>query len=253
MSMHGLEGRVTVVTGAGNGIGRACAARFAAEGAAVAVLDLDPAAARSVAGEIAGAGGRALAIGLDCTRREDVEQAFRRVDAELGSVDVLVNNVGQSARDRMSDFAEADMAVLDFILDVNLKSCILCSRQVVPTMKARRHGKIVNITSESAVNGSLKTWEYSAAKAGVIGFTRSIARELAPFGINVNAVGPGATRTRAIDQLPRELMERIAQGIPAGRLGEPEDIANAVAFFAGNQSDYVTGQTLLVNGGNWML
>lgn len=251
--MNGIAGRVAVVTGGGNGIGQSCAARLAADGASVAVIDLDPKAAEAVAAEIAQGGVRTLGLGIDCTDLAAIENAFKRIAGELGPVDILVNNVGQSARDRMSDFADADMAVLDFILDVNLKSCVLCSRQVVGSMKARRYGRIVSITSESAVNGSLKTWEYSAAKAGVIGFTRSIARELAPFGINVNAVGPGATRTRAIDQLPKDLVERISKGIPAGRIGLPQDIANAVAFFSGDQSDYVTGQTLLVNGGNWML
>lgn len=251
--MNGIAGRVAVVTGGGNGIGQSCAMRLAADGAAVAVIDLDPKAAEAVAAESGQGGVRTLGLGIDCTDLASIEDAFKRIAGELGPVDILVNNVGQSARDRMSDFADADMAVLDFILDVNLKSCVLCSRQVVVGMKERRYGRIVNITSESAVNGSLKTWEYSAAKAGVIGFTRSIARELAPFGINVNAVGPGATRTRAIDQLPKDLVERISNSIPAGRIGLPSDIANAVAFFSGDQSDYVTGQTLLVNGGNWML
>lgn len=251
--MNGIAGRVAVVTGGGNGIGQSCAARLAADGAAVAVIDLDPNAAQAVAAEIAAGGVKTIGLGVDCTSLEAIEKAFAEIAGTLGPVDILVNNVGQSARGRMSDFADADMEVLDFILDVNLKSCVLCSRQVVGSMKERGYGKIVNITSESAVNGSLKTWEYSAAKAGVIGFTRSIARELAPFGINVNAVGPGATRTRAIEQLPVDLIDKISKGIPAGRMGLPKDIANAVAFFSGDQSDYVTGQTLLVNGGNWML
>lgn len=248
-----LEGKIAVVTGAGNGIGRATALRFSGDGASVALLDLDRASVEEVAAAIEGQGGKALPLALDCSDAGQIEAAFATVREKLGAPDILVNNVGQSAREKMSDFADADMAVLDFILDVNLKSCILCARQVVGAMKERGSGRIVNITSESAVNGSLKTWEYSAAKAGVIGFTRSIARELAPFGITVNAVGPGMTATRAVEKLPPELVRKIADAIPARRMGRPEEIANAIAFFAGDQSDYVTGQTLLVNGGNWML
>ncbi len=251
--MNGIDGRVAVITGAGNGIGAACARRLATDGATVALLDLDPTAAEAVAGEIRASGGQARAMAVDCTDRKAVEAAFAEIASSLGPVDILVNNVGQSARDKMSDFVEADMDVLDMILDINLKSTILCARQVVGPMQARGYGRIVNMTSESAVNGSRKTWEYSAAKAGVIGFTRTIARELAADGITVNAVGPGATATRAMERIPADLLDRIKAGIPAGRLAEPDEIANAVAFFSGDQCAYVTGQTLLVNGGNWML
>ena len=190
---------------------------------------------------------------MDCTDARDVGAGFARIRDELGPVDILLNNVGQSARERMSDFWRSDLETLDFMLAINLKSCILCSRQVVDSMRQRRRGKIVNIASESAVNGSPRCWDYSAAKAGVIGFTRALARELAPFGVNVNAIGPGPVRTRAMDQLPRAVLDSVIAGIPMGRIGEPDEIASAVAFFAGDQSDYVTGQTLLVNGGNWML
>ena len=251
--MNGIDGRIAVVTGAGNGIGAACARRLAADGAAVAMLDLDPAAAAEVASEIESQGGRAQAMAVDCTDRAAVEAAFAEIAATLGPVDILVNNVGQSARDKMSDFVNADMAVLDMILDINLKSTILCARQVVGPMQAKGYGRIVNMTSESAVNGSRQTWEYSAAKAAVIGFTRSIAREFAADGITVNAVGPGATATRAMERIPADLLDRIKAGIPAQRLARPDEIASAVAFFSGDQCAYITGQTLLVNGGNWMI
>jgi len=226
---------------------------LAREGADVALLDIDTAALDVVTAEIRAAGRRAIPITADCTDRDTVVAAFDRIRRELGPVDILLNNVGQSARQHMTAFSSSDLSSLDFLLAVNLTSCVLCSRQVVEEMRQRRTGKIINVTSESAVNGSARTWDYSAAKAGVIGFTRSIARELAPFGINVNAIGPGLTRTRALDQLPRDLVDKLINEIPMGRIGEVEDIANAVAFFATDQSAYVTGQTLLVNGGNWLL
>lgn len=251
--MSDRSGRLAVVTGAANGIGAACAARLAADGASVVLLDRDADAVRNLADRIGWEGGTVASFAVDCTDQTAIESVFAEIAAMVGPVDILVNNVGQSARERMSDFAEADMAVLNFILDVNLKSAVICARQVVPTMKQRGWGRIISLTSESAVNGSLKTWDYSAAKAGVIGFTRSVARELAPFGVTVNAVGPGATATGAMEKIPADLLDRIRAGIPAGRLGRPEEIAHVVAFLADDLSGYVTGQTLLVNGGNWMI
>jgi NAD(P)-dependent dehydrogenase (short-subunit alcohol dehydrogenase family) len=248
-----LERKVAVVTGAANGIGLASALRLARDGASVALLDMDETALQIAAEELRAYGQQALPIPLDCTDPRRVPTAFKSIRNDLGPVDILLNNVGQSARERMSEFSRSDLATLDLLLDVNLKSCIFCSRQVVDDMRQRRSGKIINMTSESAVNGSPRCWDYSAAKAGVIGFTRAVARELAPFNINVNAIGPGPVRTRALDRLPTSLLETIVSGIPMGRVGEPEEIANAVAFFASAQSDFITGQTLLVNGGNWML
>ena len=229
---NSLEGKIAVVTGAANGIGRGCALRLAGDGADVALLDLDEVSLQAPAAEIQALGRRALPITLDCTNRDAVTAAFDRIRRELGPIDILLNNIGQSARERMTEFSSSNLDTLDFLLAVNLSSCILCSRQVVEEMRRRRQGKIINITSESAVNGSPRTWDYSAAKAGVIGFTRSVARELAPFGINVNAIGPGLTRTRALDQLPRDIVDKLVMEIPMGRIGEVEDIANAVAFFA---------------------
>jgi NAD(P)-dependent dehydrogenase (short-subunit alcohol dehydrogenase family) len=248
-----LAGKITVITGAANGIGRTTALLLAQHGADVGLLDFDQRALADLCDEIRGMGRQAVGVPLDCTDRVHVASAFKQVRDALGSVDILVNGVGQSARERMTEFADANLDTLDFLIAVNLKSCILCSHQVVPDMKARRTGKIINIASESAVNGSPRSWDYSAAKAGVIGFTRAIAQEFAPFGINVNAIGPGPIRTRAIGEMQKSVIDDIIAEIPMGRVGEPEDVANAVLFFASDQSAFVTGQTLLVNGGHWML
>jgi NAD(P)-dependent dehydrogenase (short-subunit alcohol dehydrogenase family) len=248
-----LKNRIVVVTGGANGIGRATALRLAGDGADLALLDLDASGLEQTAREVRAIGVRVAVHAIDCTDEAQVEPAFAAIRAELGPVDVLVNNVGQSAREKSHAFVGADLKTLDFLLDVNLKTCIICTRQVVAPMRDRRSGRIINMASEAAVNGAARSWDYAVAKAGVIGFTRALARELAPYQVNVNAVGPGATRTRAIEALPKDLIDRVLSGIPMQRFAEPEEIADVVAFFASDASSYVTGQTLLVNGGNWML
>ena len=160
-----LDGKVAVVTGAANGIGLAAALRLAGDQADVAMLDRDSAALAISADVVRGSGRRVLPIALDCTDASSIALAFVRIREELGRVDILLNNVGQSARERMSAFSEADLGTLDFMLAINLKSCILCSRQVTDDMRERRRGKIINIASESAVNGAPRCWDYSAAKA----------------------------------------------------------------------------------------
>lgn len=248
-----IDNRVAVITGAANGIGRTTALTLAAAGADIGLLDFDSAGLDRIRTEIEALERRAVAVPLDCTDPVHVRSAFKQVRSILGPVDILVNGVGQSARGKMTNFADADLETFDFLIAVNLKSCVLCSHEVAPEMIARRAGKIVNVASESAVNGSPRSWDYAAAKAGVIGFTRAIARELAPHGINVNTIGPGLTRTRAVENMPKGMIDAITAAIPMGRIGEPEDVANAILFFASPLSDYVTGQTLLVNGGHWML
>ena len=248
-----LQARIAVITGAANGIGRASALRLASEGADIALLDLDAAGLERLAGEVRALGRRALPIAANCAEPAAIAASFARVRAELGEPDILLNNVGQSARDRMTEFSSADLSTLDFMLDVNLKSCILCSRQVVEQMRARRSGRIINLASEAAFNGAPLCWDYAAAKGGVVGFTRALARELAPFMVTVNAVGPGLTRTRAMDELPQSVIDAVCAKIPNNTINEPEDIAASIAFFASDDARHVTGQTLLVNGANWML
>lgn len=244
-----FAGKIAVVTGAGNGIGRAAALAFAQEGADVALLDREADALAGSAELVAAQGVRALPIVGDMTVEAEVETAFARVAAELGPVDVLVNNIGQTARERYSEFWQAKPETLRFVVDVSLMTTLMCTRRVVEEMRRRRTGKIVSISSDSAINGDIGTADYAAAKAGVLGFTRSLARELGPFGINVNAICPGPTNTRAMQRIPPDAFERARSTIPLGAICEPEDIANAILFLASDKARFVTGQTLVVNGG----
>lgn len=246
-----VKQKVATVTGSANGIGRAAALRLSCDGAAVALLDRDADGLAETGRLISEAGGRPFALVGDLTDAAFVEDSFGRIASQLGPVDILVNNVGQSAREQASEFWCSEPALWQFMIDISLMTTMLCSRQVVVGMRERRYGRIINISSEAAFIGSKNATSYAAAKAGVIGFTRSLARELAPFHVAVNAVAPGYTRTQALDRLPAEIVQKAIAEIPLGFVGEPEDIAHAVAFFASDESRYITGQTLLVNGGRW--
>jgi len=246
------DSEVAVVTGSANGIGRACAFRLAKNGFNAFLLDRDEENLRDAVREIDQVGGRAGYAVVDLTDRKAVEATFAEIVQSRGAIGVLVNNVGQSARERASEFWCSEPDLWDFMIDISLKTTLICSRQVVPGMRERKSGRIINIASEAALIGSKKATAYAAAKSGVLGFTRSLARELASFQVTVNAVAPGYTRTRALAMLPQDLVEAAISEIPLGFVGEPEDIAHAVAFFASNESRYVTGQTLLVNGGRWL-
>lgn len=251
--MRRLEGKLAVVTGAANGIGRATALRFASEGANVAILDLDEKGLEGTAEAARKAGAKALTIAIDCTDEKLVEQAFKKIYGEFGFVDILMNNVGQSARQRASEFYASSSEVWRFVLEVSLLSTMISSRQVVPSMREAGRGKIVNVASNAGMAGEIGLSEYAAAKMGVIGFTRSLARELAPFKVNVNAVCPGVTKTRVLDAIPEDILAEIRKSIPLGFFAEPEDIAATAAFLASDDSRYMTGQSVVVDGGRWMI
>jgi 2-hydroxycyclohexanecarboxyl-CoA dehydrogenase len=239
-----LEGRRALVTGGASGIGRATALRLAAEGAHVAVADLDEEGAREVAGEIDG-----QAVRMDVA---DVASVRAGVQA-IGPVDVLVNNAGT---DRFAFFVNTDEELWDFIIGVNLKGVIAVTHAVLPGMHERRSGSIVNVASEAGRVGSQGSVPYSAAKAGVIGFTRAIARESARYKVRSNAVAPGPIETPLLNSAPEqlgELGERLKQGMINGtllqRIGAPEEVAAAIAFLASDDASFVTGQTINVSGG----
>jgi 2-hydroxycyclohexanecarboxyl-CoA dehydrogenase len=244
-----LAGKVAIVTGAAQGIGRAIASRLAAEGAAVAIADINAAAAESTAAELRSAGAKALAVKLDVTNLGDAEAAAAVTERELGAIDILVNNAGW---DKLEPFIESAPETWDKIIAINYRGVLNCCRAIAPRMKARGAGKIVSIASDAGRVGSTGEAVYAGCKAAIIGFSKTLARELARYNVNVNVVCPGPTETALLrDAMAgREgVLESMARGIPFRRLGKPEDLAGAVAFFASSDSDYATGQVISISGG----
>ncbi len=245
-----FAGKCVIVSGAANGIGAATARRFLAEGACVAAIDLEGEALARTFAEAPG--DRLIAVAGDCTDAATLEAFHARVRAAFGPCDVLFNNVGQSGRERAAPFHESREEVWRFVFEVSLLSAMRLSRLVVADMRARG-GRIVNMSSDAALVGDAGLADYAAAKMGVIGFTRALARELAPHHVTVNAVAPGAIATRAHDRLTPAVIDRIKEMTPAGVIGAPEDVAGVVAFLASAEARYITGQTLLIDGGRWMI
>jgi len=243
-----FEGKTALVTGGASGIGAATARRLVAEGARVAIGDVNEDGAREIASELDGFGCR-----LDVTDTVSVRAAVGAIEEKLGPVDVLVNNAGT---DLFSFFVKTDPGLWDFVLGVNLRGVLAVTHAVLPGMQERRSGAIVNVASEAGRVGSQGSAVYSAAKAGVIGFTKAIAREAARYRVRVNAVAPGPIETPLLNAAPQilgEIGERLKQGMvdatQLGRSGEPEEVAAAIAFLASEDASYVTGQTLNVSGG----
>jgi 3-oxoacyl-[acyl-carrier protein] reductase len=244
-----LAGHAAFVTGSARGLGRAMAERLAAEGAAVAVADVDLPAAEDAVTALRDAGGTAMAVACDVRDSASVEEAMRRAAAELGVVDILVNNAGVVRDGRLETMSDDDW---DTVLDIDLRGYFLCARAALPHLRARGWGRIVNISSRAYL-GNPGQANYSAAKAGVVGMTRALSMELARDGITVNAVAPGAIDTALIRNHPRaeEIIERAIKAQPVKRLGTPEDVAAAVAFLCSDDAAFISGDVLHVSGGRF--
>jgi NAD(P)-dependent dehydrogenase (short-subunit alcohol dehydrogenase family) len=244
---------IAVVTGAANGIGRASALRLAREGADLVLVDREGDTLQGVARDVEAAGRQVLPITADWTDDNAVRAAFAAIRQRFERIDILFNNVGQSARERASEFHLSAEETWRFVIEVSLVATMRATRLAVEEMRARRDGRIVNMSSESAFYGDVGFVDYAAAKMGVVGFTRSLARELAPFHVNVNVVCPGAIRTRAHDRLPKDVIDKVRNSVPMGYVAEPEDVAGVVAFLASDDARYITGQSILIDGGRWMI
>ncbi len=254
--MAGVQGRVALVTGGAQGIGEAVASGLAAGGAKVAVLDLNADAAVAAAERISAAGGCAIGIGADVSKADQVQAAVDRVVAEFGGLHILVNNAGVLRDNLLFKMSEDDW---DTVMNVHLKGAFLCSKIAQQHMVAAKYGRIVNLSSTSAL-GNRGQANYSTAKAGLQGFTKTLAIELGPFGVTVNAIAPGFIET-AMTKATAERMgtdidkmrSAVAASVPVRRGGVPEDIANTAAFFAAEESGYITGQVIYVDGGRGLL
>jgi len=246
-----LEEKVAVVTGAGGGIGRGIALKFASLGARVVAADIKMEGAKETVALLEKGGARGLALGTDITDFKQVQEMVKNTLRAFGQIDILVNNAGW---DKIEPFMKNSPELWEKVGAVNLKGPIYCTRAVLDPMMERKYGKIVNISSDAGRVGSTGEAVYSACKGGIIAFTKTIAREMARYLINVNCVCPGATDTPLLAELTggeagAKIIEAMVKAVPFRRLGKPEDIAGAVAFLASDEAAFITGQTLSVSGG----
>jgi 2-hydroxycyclohexanecarboxyl-CoA dehydrogenase len=247
-----LKGKAALVTGGGRGIGRAIALGLAREGAQVAVLDILEDNATAVAREIEAMGVKGLALGVDLTRRAEVDRAVADTLAQFGQLDIVVNNAGW---DKLELFLDSEEETWEKILAINFKSILYVCKAALPSMVQRGSGKVINIASDAGRVGSTGEAVYAGTKGAIIAFSKTLAREMARHRITVNVVCPGLTETpllqgiRAQSPKTEKVIEAVTRAIPLGRVGQPEDIAGAVVYLASPAADFVTGQTLSVSGG----
>ena len=244
-----LAGRVALVTGAAQGIGKAISLLLAKHGADIVVSDILLEKATETAKEIETMGRKAMAVRVDVSKFQDVDQMVDAILKQFGKIDILVNNAGITRDKLILRMSEEDW---DAVLNVNLKGTFNCTRAVVRHMAKQRYGKIVSIASVTGEMGNAGQVNYAASKAGVIGLTKTIAREFAQRGINVNAIAPGYIQTPMTDVLSEKVKEDLKRLIPMDRLGQPGDVAEAVLFLVSDRSSYITGHVLNVNGGIYM-
>jgi 3-oxoacyl-[acyl-carrier protein] reductase len=241
-----LNDKVAIVTGAAQGIGLATAIRFAAEGARVVVADLNAARVEAAVASLRGAGGRALGCLVDVTDRAPNHALVAAVRTPWGRIDVLINNAGITKDARLAKMSSAQF---DSVIAVNLKGVFECTQAVAESMVAQGSGSIVNASSVVGLYGNFGQTNYAATKAGVIGFTKTWARELGPKGVRVNAVCPGFVKTAILETIPDEVMQKMVAKVPLGRLGTPEEIAAVYAFLASDDASYLNGAVIEVSGG----
>ena len=244
-----LSGKIALVTGASQGIGRTCALKLAAQGATVVAAARSQEKLDEVVKEITAAGGKASAFALDVANEDQIKTVFKEAITQLGKIDILVNNAGITKDTLIMRMKRADW---DAVINTNLTSAYLCTQQVISSMLKQRWGRIINITSVFGQTGQAGQANYASSKAGLIGLTMALAREVASRNITCNAVAPGFIETSMTSALSDEFKQTALKMIPLGRVGTPDDIANAVAFLASDQASYITGHVLNVNGGMLM-
>jgi 3-oxoacyl-[acyl-carrier protein] reductase len=245
-----LSDRLSIITGAAGGIGSGIARAYAVEGAILALVDRNSAGVAVLAEEIRAAGGNAKAFSTDLRDPEAITATFAQIKAELGPTDILVNNAGI---DTTSSVAEMPVPMWDEMMDINLRSVFLCTRLVLPDMVRRRWGRIINTASQLAHKGAPDMAHYAAAKAGVVGFTRSLAYEVAADGVTVNAVCPGPIETQLLLNLPKKWLDRKQGELPIGRFGKVHEVVPAYVLLASDAGSYFIGSTLNMNGGDVMV
>jgi len=248
MNVYDLKGKTAVVTGARQGLGRAIALRLAASGARTVVTDLDKEACEKVVEEIRSAGGEGAALRLDVRVENEIREAMEEVKKRFNRIDLLVNNAGIYIQQEIETMATED---IDRVISVNLRGAILCTKYVLPEMKRNNYGKIVNIASIAGFVGFPASALHSATKGALVAVTRDLALNYAKYRINVNAIAPGVIETPMTADILQDEAEKtlLLRNIPYGRIGRPEDIANGVVFLLSDDSEYITGQTLVIDGG----
>ena len=244
-----LEGKAALVTGGARGIGKEIALRFAREGADIAICDVILEETQVLAKEIQKTGRQCLAFKTDVTDSKDVQAAIDKILDKLGKLDILINNAGITRDGLVLRMSEEDW---DKVIAVNLKGCFVCTRGAAKVMLKQRFGKIVNLASIIGIMGNTGQANYAASKAGIIGLTKSVAKELASRGICVNAIAPGFIKTEMTARLSEDVQKRMLSGIPLGRFGEPKDVADLALFLSSESSSYITGQVIQIDGGMLM-
>ena len=250
--MGSLEGKVAIVTGGARGLGKAFCLRMAEEGAKVVVADILGEQAQQTAEEIRAKGGSAISLRIDVTSEEDTLRMAAETVKQFGRIDILVNNAAMIYGVTRKPFMEIPVAEWDKLMTVNLRGPFLCCRAVFPQMEKQGKGKIINLSSETAFTGSRNFIHYVTSKGGVVSFTRCLAAEVGQYGIRVNSVAPGFTDTEAARTLTPDIAKYDVSPTPLGRLEQPGDLVGAVIFLSSDDSDFITGQTLVVDGGRYM-